>query len=343
MLASCNSFASTPAIIPTNIKETATSVVTTKGSETQTVIPTVTLSPTPTLGFPIISRDNVSQISEIGRWQTNPSLKVIWNDSSTEIAIPELFDIVTVYDVNSFQYKQISYNEYKQLNPILFTDETAEKGNCSQSSVGDIHIISPDKTILVTGWSYGHKQPQKTVINLWDLAEKKCILQLPEYDGALTALAFIPSGNYLIFSTDWSTYVWNVKKSEITCQVNHAWGAIVYPAEKDVVVLSDGLNQTGGLSGLWNVEKCEKIQEYPFSINNPVFSSNGELLVGTKDNRILISDAKTGELLKEIDLPLNTYLDLSFSPDGRYLLLWDYGLIGTENNKNKFVLWAVKP
>jgi WD40 repeat protein len=257
--------------------------------------------------------------------------------------MPELFDIVNVYDVASFQSTQISLNEYKQIDPLFFSDETAEQGNCSSFWVRQTNIISPDKSILVTGWSYGHKQPQKTVINLWDLVEQKCILQLPEYDGSLTALAFSPSGNYLIFSTNWATYVWNVKQKVITCQINYAWNAIVYPAVQDVIVLSDGMGQPGGLSGLWNIEQCEKIQEYSFGINYPVFSPNGALLAGTKDNRILISDAKTGELLKELDLPLNIYLDLSFSPDGRYLLLWDYGLLGSENNKNIFVLWAVKP
>ncbi len=175
------------------------------------------------------------------------------------------------------------------------------------------------------------------------MIENKCILQLPEYDGSLTALAFNPNGNYLIFSTDRATYVWSVKQKEITCQINYAWNAIVYPAAQDIIILSDGMGLPGGLSGLWNIERCEKTQEYSFGLGYPVFSPNGELLAGTKDNRVLISDAKTGELLKELNFPLNFYLDLSFSPDGRYLLLWDYGSLGSENNKNTFILWAIKP
>lgn len=318
-----------------------------KAISTETAVPSptpsITSSPTPALVYPQISRENVSQISEIDEWQTEPVIKVIWSDRSAQVFMPGLSDIVNVYDVASFQSTQISLNEYKQIDPLFFSNETAEQGNCSSFWVRQTNIISPDKSILITGWSYGHKQPQKTVINLWDLVENKCILQLPEYDGSLTALAFSPNGNYLIFSTDRATYVWNVKRSEITCQVNGAFGAIVYPAEENVVWLSDGLGQTGGRSGLWNVATCEKIQEYSFDLNTVAFSPNGELYVGTRDNRILIYEARTQELLKEIEFPLNRYLDLSFSPDGRYILLWDYGVIGSENNMHKFVLWAVKP
>lgn len=175
-LTSCNNFISTPTMNPTNMVETAISIVTTNISETQTAIPTATSTPfppTPTIVYQVISRNNVPQISQIGRWQTNPSLKIIWNDDSTEIFMPELFDIVNVYNIPSGTQRQISLNEYKQLNPTLFTDETAEQGNCSSFWVRQTNLISPDKTILVTGWSYGHKQPQKTVINLWNLVEKK--------------------------------------------------------------------------------------------------------------------------------------------------------------------------
>ncbi len=339
MLISCNAFTSTPVARPTSVEiETAVNV-----TETVVSISTATLSPTPGVSFPVITRDNVAQISEIARWQTNPSSGVIWNENSKEIFIPEGFDSVIVYDVSSFQRRQISLAEYKQLNPILFTDETAEQGSCSNFGLRKKRIVSPDKTILATGWWYGHKQPDKTIITLWDLVENKCILQFPEYDGALSSLTFSSSGNYLVFSTDRATYVWSVKESEITCQIDYAWGAIFYPSEKDIIYLSDGLGEPGGLNGLWGIEKCEKIQEYALKVSDPVFSPDGELLIGISRNRILITDVETGELLKEIEIQPNQFLNLLLSPDGRFLLLINSGAAATEKNKFTYTIFAIQP
>lgn len=172
--------------------------------------------------------------------------------------------------------------------------------------------------------------------------KKKCILQLPEYDGSLTALTFSSDGTYLIFSTDRATYVWNFKEAKITCEVDYAWNAILYPLRENVVALSDGLGQPGGLSGLWDIQKCEKIQEYTHGVSYPAFSPNGELRAGILKDRILITDVTSGEILKEIEIQPNNYFKLLFSPDGRFLLLEDYGSLGAENNKDTFILWDVR-
>lgn len=292
---------------------------------------------------PIISPDNASQISEIGKWETSPISipQAIWSDNNREVII--LNDkTATMYDVNSGHQKQMPLTEYMELNPILFLNETADKGNCNILLV-DKKIINPDKTILVTGYTNGYKaEPRKTVINLWDLTENKCITQLSEYDGNLTTLSFSPSGNFLIFSTDGETYIWDIQKSEITCQISFGY-AVVYPAEKDMVVVPDGWGESGELDGLlWDIEKCESTKKYAFGVYNPVFSPDGNLLAGTLNNRIMISNARTGMLIKEIEISSNPYIDLSFSPDGRFILLIDYGFLAGENRKDTFTLWAVK-
>lgn len=292
---------------------------------------------------PVISPDNASQISEIGKWETSPISmpQAIWSENNREVIVLD-DKIATIYDVSSDQQKQMPLTEYMELNPILFVDETSDEDNC-RNFWGEKKIISPDKAILVTGYTYGYKtEPRKTVINLWDLAEKKCITQLPEYDGNLTALSFSPSGNFLIFSTDGETYIWDTQKSEITCQIDFGH-AVLYPAEKDMVVVPDGWGEAGELDGLlWDIEKCESAQKYIFGVHSPVFSPDGKLLAGTLNNRIIIANAKTGTLIKEIEVSSNPYIDLSFSPDGRFILLIDYGFLAGENRKDTFTLWAVK-
>lgn len=268
--------------------------------------------------------------------------QAIWSDDNREVIFLSE-EAAIVHDVSSGQQKQIPRTEFVELNPILFLNETADEGNCHTFLV-DKKAISPDKTMLVTGYTSGHKvEPRKIIINIWDLTENKCVIQLPEYDGNLTALSFSSSGNFLIFSTDGESYIWDIQKSKITCQISFGH-AVVYPAEKDMVVVPDGWDESGELDGLlWDIEKCESTQKYIFGVYNPVFSPDGNLLAGTLNNRIIIASAKTGSLIKEIEISSNPYLDLSFSPDGRFILLIDYGFLAGENRKDSFTLWAVKP
>jgi len=335
-LTSCN-HAPTPTSSPSDVMETAISVAFTEVSETQIAIPTIAPSPTPTLVFPVISHDNVSQISEIGKWRTDFTSKPTWSDDSTKIFIP---DLNIIYDINLSLTRQMLFNEYKKLNPIIFTDEVAEQGNCSKVLNRQTYTINSDKTIMAIGWSYGYA---KTIVNLWDVAEKKCLLKLPELYGALPTLGFSSSGNYLVISTDRAIYVWSVKESEITCQVNYATDAIIYPAQKDVMVLSDALGGAIGenkvRNGLWDIKKCEKIQDYSFGMTHPTFNPNGDLLIGTLDNRLIITNAKTREVLKEIKIPDYWYFDILFSPDGRFMLsIYDDG---NAEHEITFTLWAI--
>lgn len=303
---------------------------------------TITPSPTSTLVSSAISRGNVSQISEIGKWQTDFTFKTTWSDDSAEIFIPDLSEITaTVYDINLSQTRQISFNEYKELNPVIFTDETAEQGSCSKVLARQTYAINPDKTIMAIGWSHGQA---KTIVNLWDLAGKRCLLKLPELDGAYLTLGFSSSGNYLVISMDRATYIWGVKESKVTCQVNYATDAIIYPAQKDVMVLSDALGGATGednvRNGLWDIEKCKKIQDYSFGMTHPTFNPNGDLLAGTLNNHLIITDAKTREILKEIQIPDYRYFDILFSPDGRFMLsIYDDG---NAEHKITFTLWTIQ-
>ena len=300
---------------------------------TPTAVPTLTSTPT----RQIISHDNVSQLTEIDRWQTETFFQVIWDDKSTKIFITD-FDNVHMYDVTQLNLELISFDEYRQQSPIVSSIELTDKGDCNTSV--DQFALNPDKTILATGWSYGHKQPPKTIISLWSMASKKCLMEFPEFDGWLSAISFSPSGNYLVFSTD-ITYVWNVEKAQQTCKIIGREATFV--PGKDVLTIVEIRDWLGYRIGLWDIEKCDLIQKYAIGGLNPVFSPNGELLATNERSHILIIDTKTGQLLKELEGHPYDIGTISFSPDGRFMLSGSYRESTNIGYKSTFILWAINP
>jgi WD40 repeat protein len=300
---------------------------------TPTIIPTITPTPAPA----IISIDNISKLTEIDRWQTLTLSKITWNDEGTKVFISD-FDNVLVYDVTQLQHKQISFDSYLKQEPHQNFLSIADQGNCDLTV--DQFTENPDKTILATGWSYGHKQPPKTIISLWDVTNRKCLFRFPEFDGWLTALAFSPTGKFLISSTD-TTRIWNVKKAEQTCKIVGREATFV--PGKDLLAIVETRAWLDYQIGLWDIEKCEIIQKYKIGGLNPVFSPDGELLASNTGNHILIINAKTGELLKELDDHPQDVGTISFSPDGRFLLSGNYRESTNPGSMSTFILWGIKP
>jgi WD40 repeat protein len=305
-------------------------------SGTAPSVSTSTPLPVPTSAPLILSRDNAFGITEIGSWQANFSSQVSWNAESTTVYLPNLDDVF-VYDVTQSQHELISFDEFNRQNPYQDTSGITIRGNCSDQGE-DLYAVSPDKTLLATGWSYGHQQPTKTVIDLWDLTHKKCLFQFPEYTGPLSALAFSPGGNYLVFSTDRATYVWDVKKSGYACRIKFGIFAAFAPGSGALAV-SEMREWLGYGIGVWDVTKCELVQKYINGGLNSTFSPNEDLLATTDRSRVLILDAKTGDLIIELVGHPDDVYTLSFSPDGRYLLS---GSSGGPDSISTFILWAVK-
>jgi WD40 repeat protein len=120
--------------------------------------------------------------------------------------------------------------------------------------------------------------------------------------------------------------VWDVVNSEILISLEGGGEPVLSPDGKRVVFLNEESNLQS-----WDIESDQPLatlRSWTFYSRWPVFSPDGELVAAIQaspwrlgsDDTVRMWDSRTGAVVNSLGGPDNDITDLSFSPDGRFLV-----------------------
>jgi WD40 repeat protein/DNA-binding SARP family transcriptional activator len=215
----------------------------------------------------------------------------------------------------------------------------AESGAHVRTLLSDLPAVSlafsPDGTRLATG-------SRDSTAAFWDLGSGRRLLSLPGHTGDVVAMTFTPDGERLITSsTDNTTRVWDV-----TVAGSRDWLTVPGPAGRWAAVAFHpdgtrfavpGADNGATIHDSVTGEVLTTLGGHDVTIGMGLaFSPDGALLAGTgfddpAARAVPVWDTESGELSYELTGHDAEIVDVSFSPDGRWLVtsgdttvrLWD--------------------
>jgi len=199
------------------------------------------------------------------------------------------------------------------------------RGEAGQGDTGKIYAmaLSPDgKWLAAAGWLSGPIEFTRAV-RLYDFASGNLVAVLKGHGDVVHALAFSPDSKYLISgSGDHVAIIWDVEtkslKHRLEGHTNAIYGVGFTPDSARAVTGSDDRTLR-----LWSVADGSEIahmigpQDSIFSI---AVSSDGRIASGDDTGKIWLWDGKTGDFLEILAQRDTEIGNLTFSPDGKYLL-----------------------
>ncbi len=162
-------------------------------------------------------------------------------------------------------------------------------------------------------------------VQIWDLEAGQRILDLPGYNGPVSALAFSPDGRWLAV-TDHNIHLWQVsnREFETTLSINEhniLQGLAFHPNSKQLAVATED-----GEVEIWDVESRQKLRSLEpddYGALQLAYSPDGEKLAVATWRGIQVWNVETGVLLQEFDSNAgrgyDEQLQAAFSADGRQL------------------------
>ena len=185
--------------------------------------------------------------------------------------------------------------------------------------------FSPDGKYVISG---GCKQIGTTnelfcpqgIARVWEAATGKEISQMI-YDGAVTAVAFSPNGDYVVAgSSDNTARVWDaISGQEISRMTHKSWVACVAFSPDGKYVVSGGRDRT---ARVWEVATGKEIANmvHGNEVFSVAFSPDGKYVVsGGQDKTARVWEATTGIEVARMTHN-NTVYSVAFSPDGKYVV-----------------------
>lgn len=308
---------------------------------------------------PIISPQNVDGLTPFLRW-VGPAYNATWSPDSQMIAFVSQ-DALYVLDVQNFRIKsripdvesgEITFREDGQVISVAgavavlrFWDLATEKQLLTYEGNATRYVVFlPRRKDVLLAETYPFLY--YTVLSWFDpknlmrqeIADVKGAYLKglsSSYDGRLLALSvkmrLSPSRYEHLVS------VWDIEAKEPICHIpDNAWAIF---AQKDNML---AVSNFDGVISLWNVVDCQLIKQFHGSpsgyYNNYSINPDGSLIAFVADDSILrIVDVSTEDVVSELRFEY-PYLQAKFSPDGRFLLVYNYG---ESRNQDTLTVWQV--
>ncbi len=230
----------------------------------------------------------------IVRDHTDQLRSVAFNRHGTQMATGSYDGTALIYDTGTWAA------------PIVIDEDNGDLVD-ETSRVLDVRF-SPDGKLLATGsWARPQGKGRKGRLRLWDVTTGALVSELIEsnehpwaHDGPVRAVAFSPSGRFLVTSSyDNTARVWNVHdRTLVATLVGHQVGGEgrdVYDAAFDPV--NPSIVATGGNDGvvrLWNLDSIKNdnttlednipLEGHKDRIQSVAFSPDGKSLISSSDD-----------------------------------------------------------
>lgn len=330
---------------------------------TPTLTTSITFTPASSLipqkpAFSIVAQWNIENINDIAWLPDNTSFVVTFIEN--DIGGVRLYNTKSPYEIWSTntgmafgvtispdgqRFAISPYFDFVQIRDIatgkVSVDFSNEK-NCG----ADLNILfSPDGgTIITTRAGGGHGYPYETRISSWNTAKEKCIGEIIEDEGWLSDISINHDGKLIVLSLSRiagkennQVHIWDLHTKQIICEIS---GDFVEFSPVNNFFAT--VNWTNKDIELWDAENCTMIQKIGTDIQptSLAFHPNSQLLASGGES-IQIWDINSGELVSEMTGLPNEVQELSFSPDGRYLLSVSPGQSFGE--KATLTLWEAIP
>jgi WD40 repeat protein/ABC-type Fe3+/spermidine/putrescine transport system ATPase subunit len=182
--------------------------------------------------------------------------------------------------------------------------------------------FSPNRKLLATitetrgGRSFGQVR---------ELAGGRIVLSLT-HPRDLTGLAFSPDGGLLLTTDDVAAQVWELGSGRVLSELPHGaglMGAVYSPDGKLIATTGKGMLK------IWDASSGQAVEEIPNEVEDTdaiaIFAPDSRhvLITTARQTRILeIGDSHAAlEVGEEHETPTST--EAVYSPDGRYILIWE--------------------
>ncbi|XP_017664162.1 PREDICTED: WD repeat-containing protein 90 [Lepidothrix coronata] len=205
----------------------------------------------------------------------------------------------------------------------------------------------PTWKILACGFDSG-------TVRTFSLAASNLLLEHKQHCTAITGLTFSPDGNFMFSSCLQGTlalyrcvaqksHVRRVLGNVVARDAGSGWDALVVSGDSHLLAFVGPSKYVVTVMEACSLDELLRVDISILDLHSTVLDSavrvcfgpvpQGELLVSTSSNKILVLDAKTGRLVREVS-PMHKLTCSSFalSRDGQYLLtagdkvikVWDY-------------------
>ncbi|XP_032560024.1 WD repeat-containing protein 90 isoform X1 [Chiroxiphia lanceolata] len=205
----------------------------------------------------------------------------------------------------------------------------------------------PTWKILACGFDSG-------TVRTFSLAASNLLLEHKQHRTAITGLTFSPDGNFMFSSCLQGTlalyrcvaqksHVLRVLGNVVARDAGSGWDALVVSGDSHLLAFVGPSKYVVTVMEACSLDELLRVDISILDLHSTVLDSavrvcfgpvpQGELLVSTSSNKILVLDAKTGRLVREVS-PMHKLTCSSFalSRDGQYLLtagdkvikVWDY-------------------
>ncbi|KAM6299212.1 WD repeat-containing protein 90 [Aegotheles albertisi] len=222
----------------------------------------------------------------------------------------------------------------------LYDFTAAEESPCAVA-------FHPTQQILACGFDSG-------MVRTFSLAACDLLVEHKQHRTAITGLTFSPDGNFMFSSCLQGTlalYSWMAQKSHVLRVLGNVVArdagsgpdALVVSGDSHLLAFVGPSKYVVTVMEACSLDELLRVDISILDLNSTALDSagrvcfapvpRGELLVSTSSNKILVLDARTGRLMREVS-PVHrlSCLSLALSEDGRYLLtagdkvikVWDY-------------------
>jgi len=193
--------------------------------------------------------------------------------------------------------------------------------------------------------------PRYSELNIWDTQELRCLEKIDSVEGDPVSVDTSPDGKYLSWNVstkliensgglhvEGNIILWDLETRHQTCVIKGTANA--FSPEKNLLIVFD---QVSGEIAYWDYTTCHKIQDLTPAENiyRLSISHNGKWLGIIESRHIIIMGAKDGNILTQLEYPVNLHEAtlmssnfLIFSPNDQYLLL---GV--PDGPQSRIVLW----